>query len=58
MTWAVGDGVAIDDDDDGVALLGVDKVRPVCVSGVVGNREIPKPTVGGAARVDTEVQRA
>ena len=35
-----------------------DKVRPVFVRGVVGNREIPKPTVGGAARVDTEVQRA
>ena len=31
-------------------------MRPVCVSGVVGNREIPKPTVGGAARVDNEVQ--
>ena len=36
----------------------VDKVRPVFVRGVVGNREIPKPTVGGAARIDTEVQRA
>ena len=35
-----------------------DKVRPVFVRGVVGNREILKPTVGGAARVDTEVQRA
>ena len=33
-------------------------MRPVCVSGVVGNREIPKPTVGSAARVDNEVQRA
>ena len=38
--------------------VGTDKVRPVCVSGVVGNREIPKPTVGSAARVDNEVQRA
>ena len=36
----------------------VDKVRPVFVRGVVGNRKIPKLTVGGAARVDTEVQRA
>ena len=35
-----------------------DKMRPVFVSGVVGNREIPKPTVGSAARVSNEVQRA
>ena len=40
------------------ATIETDKVRPVCVSGVVGNREIPKPTVGGAARVDPEVQCA
>ena len=32
-------------------------MRPVFVRGVVGNREIPKPTVGSAARVDNEVQR-
>ena len=33
-------------------------MRPVFVSGVVGNREIPKPTVGSAARLDNEVQCA
>ena len=36
---------------------GVDRMRPVFVSGVIGNREIPKPTVGSAARVCNEVQR-
>ena len=41
----------------GGSWLAFDKVRPVGVSGVVGYREIPKPTVGGAARVDNEVQR-
>ena len=41
-----------------VARVPSDKVRPVFVSGVVGNREIPRPTVESAARVDNEVQRA